>query len=71
MCSPSECRRVPARSVMTIMEDKMIPTTADAPARTYGGFLKNNIREYGMLLSLVAIMGVLPVHDRRHAAASR
>ncbi|HYP31900.1 MAG TPA: multiple monosaccharide ABC transporter permease [Burkholderiaceae bacterium] len=35
----------------------MVPKIADAaPARSYGGFLKNNIREYGMLLSLVAIM---------------
>ena len=46
---------------MTIMEDKMIEKNAEAPvpqaARTYGGFLKNNIREYGMLLSLVVIMG--------------
>ena len=43
---------------MSIMEEKMIPKApeAAAPARTYGGFLKNNIREYGMLLSLVAIM---------------
>jgi putative multiple sugar transport system permease protein len=50
-----------ARSIMTIMEDKMIPKNAEASvspvARTYGGFLKNNIREYGMLLSLVVIMG--------------
>ena len=42
---------------MTIMEEKMIPKNAEAPVRSYGGFLKNNIREYGMLLSLVAIMG--------------
>ena len=42
---------------MTIMEDKMTPPIAEAPARSYGGFLKNNVREYGMLLSLVAIMG--------------
>jgi putative multiple sugar transport system permease protein len=42
---------------MTIMEEKMIPKIAEAPVRSYGGFLKNNIREYGMLLSLVAIMG--------------
>ena len=42
---------------MTIMEEKMIPTNAEAPVRSYGGFLKNNIREYGMLLSLVVIMG--------------
>src|SRR5246127_2748231 len=47
---------------MSIMEEKLIPKApeasapAPAPARTYGGFLKNNIREYGMLLSLVAIM---------------
>ncbi len=36
------------------MEDKLIPKApeASAPAtRSYGGFLKNNIREYGMLLS--------------------
>src|SRR6516225_5456035 len=42
---------------MSIMEEKMVPKIADAaPARSYGGFLKNNIREYGMLLSLVSIM---------------
>ena len=42
---------------MSSMEEKMVPQTAEAaPARSYGGFLKNNIREYGMLLSLVAIM---------------
>jgi putative multiple sugar transport system permease protein len=42
---------------MTIMEEKMVPTTAPViEKRTYGGFLKNNVREYGMLLSLVAIM---------------
>jgi hypothetical protein len=52
---------------MSIMEDGRSP---EAPG-SYGGFLKNNLREYGMLLSLVAIMAVLPVHDRRHAAASR
>jgi putative multiple sugar transport system permease protein len=45
-----------AREIMTIMEEKMIPKIAEAPVRSYGGFLKNNIREYGMLLSLVAIM---------------
>src|SRR6478609_8613978 len=39
-----------AGSIMSIMEEKMVPKIA------YGGFLKNNIREYGMLLSLVAIM---------------
>ena len=50
-------RAAKARSIMTIMEDKMIPKNAEAPVRSYGGFLKNNIREYGMLLSLVVIMG--------------
>ena len=50
---------------MSIMEEKMIPKVpeapAPAPARTYGGFIKNNIREYGMLLSLVAIMAFFQV----------
>jgi putative multiple sugar transport system permease protein len=41
---------------MTIMEDKMAPPVAATERRSYGGFLKNNVREYGMLLSLVAIM---------------
>src|ERR1700742_1187878 len=49
-----------AGSIMSIMEEKTVPKIAEAPApqaaRTYGGFIKNNIREYGMLLSLVAIM---------------
>src|SRR6201996_9713166 len=46
-----------ARSIMSIMEEKMVPKIAEAaPVRSYGGFLKNNVREYGMLLSLVAIM---------------
>src|ERR1700761_140076 len=45
-----------ARRIMSIMEEKMVPKIAEAPVRSYGGFLKNNIREYGMLLSLVAIM---------------
>lgn len=30
---------------------------AAPPAKAYAGFLKNNMRDYGMLLSLVAIMG--------------
>jgi putative multiple sugar transport system permease protein len=51
MCPPG------ARSIMTIMEEKMTSPHAEAPVRSYGGFLKNNIREYGMLLSLVVIMG--------------
>jgi len=34
------------------------PDEADAPeAKNYGSFLKNNMREYGMLLSLIVIMG--------------
>ncbi|WP_317202985.1 multiple monosaccharide ABC transporter permease [Janthinobacterium sp.] len=28
-----------------------------APAKSYSGFLKNNMRDYGMLLSLIVIMG--------------
>src|ERR1700742_3601751 len=54
-----------AGSIMSIMEEKMIPkipeASAPAPARTYGGLLKNNVREYGMLLSLVAIMAFFQV----------
>ncbi len=46
---------------MTIMEDKMTPESAEAPLRSYGSFIKNNIREYGMLLSLVAIMAFFQV----------
>jgi len=51
-------------------EEKMIPdivapapapVTATEPARRYVGFLKNNVREYGMLLSLVAIMAFFQV----------
>lgn len=42
---------------MNTMNEKMSTTPAPAAERrSYGGFLKNNIREYGMLLSLVAIM---------------
>jgi putative multiple sugar transport system permease protein len=33
-----------------------VPTSA--PAHPYAGFLKNNLREYGMLMSLVAIMAL-------------
>src|SRR5476649_917511 len=54
-CGPSSSKGWHDR-VVTIMEEKMIPKIAEAPVRSYGGFLKNNIREYGMLLSLVAIM---------------
>ncbi|MBT9289012.1 multiple monosaccharide ABC transporter permease [Prosthecodimorpha staleyi] len=31
-------------------------SAAEAPSRSYAGFLKNNIREYGMLISLIVIM---------------
>ena len=40
-------------------EEKMVPKLLgpeDTTERRYVGFLKNNVREYGMLLSLVAIM---------------
>src|ERR1700742_2480228 len=49
-----------AGSIMSIMEEKTVPKIAEAPApqaaRAYGGFIKNNVREDGMLPSLVAIM---------------
>src|SRR6188474_3074313 len=35
-----------------------IAAAAAVPPKEYRGFLKNNMREYGMLLSLVAIMGL-------------
>jgi len=41
--------------------DNAIPSSSPAPepqaARSYAGFLKNNFREYGMLASLIVIMG--------------
>lgn len=37
-------------------EQVIAEPTGLAPARSYAGFLKNNMREYGMLLSLVVIM---------------
>ena len=55
---------------MTIMEEKMVPPVAAPERRSYGGFLKNNVREYGMLLSLVAIMGFFQYMTGRHAAAA-
>lgn len=44
-----------------IPELAAVPPGAAAPAKNYGSFLKNNMREYGMLLSLVAIMGFFQV----------
>ena len=41
---------------MTTMETNMSSPAVAKEPRSYGGFLKNNFREYGMLLSLVAIM---------------
>jgi putative multiple sugar transport system permease protein len=44
--------------------DEVVPpvppagATGRAPRRSYAGFLKNNVREYGMLMSLVVIMGL-------------
>lgn len=44
--------------------DEVVPpvrpagTPVRAPGRPYAGFLKNNVREYGMLMSLVVIMGL-------------
>ena len=45
------------------MDDVVPPVPATsgdgrAPRRSYSGFLKNNVREYGMLMSLVVIMGL-------------
>jgi putative multiple sugar transport system permease protein len=45
-------------------EEKMVPKLLgpeDTTERRYVGFLKNNVREYGMLLSLVAIMAFFQV----------
>ncbi|MEG1814216.1 MAG: sugar ABC transporter permease, partial [Clostridia bacterium] len=45
------------------MDNKLTAgTAAGAPAaapqaKSYAGFLKNNMRDYGMLLSLIVIMG--------------
>ncbi|MES2071149.1 MAG: multiple monosaccharide ABC transporter permease [Pseudomonadota bacterium] len=33
----------------------------EAPGKSYAGFLKNNMREYGMLMSLIAIMAFFQV----------
>ena len=47
------------------MDDRVDERVAAAPpaaiAVAYGTFLKNNLREYGMLLSLVAIMAFFQV----------
>jgi putative multiple sugar transport system permease protein len=45
------------------MDDVVPPVPATsrdgrAPSRSYAGFLKSNVREYGMLMSLVVIMGL-------------
>jgi putative multiple sugar transport system permease protein len=45
-------------------EEKMVPKLLgpeDGAERRYVGFLKNNVREYGMLLSLVAIMAFFQI----------
>jgi putative multiple sugar transport system permease protein len=43
------------------MATEVTAAVSAAPAKQYTGFLKNNIREYGMLLSLVAIMAFFQV----------
>lgn len=43
------------------MSSDIAAATTAAPRKQYSGFLKNNMREYGMLLSLVAIMGLFQV----------
>ncbi|WP_188567565.1 multiple monosaccharide ABC transporter permease [Undibacterium terreum] len=40
---------------------KNIPAEQDAQGKGYGSFLKNNMREYGMLMSLIAIMAFFQV----------
>src|SRR5688572_27812197 len=37
-------------------EQAIAEATAGPPGKSYAGFLKHNVREYGMLLSLVVIM---------------
>lgn len=43
------------------MNTDVAPAHAATARRSYTGFLKNNMREYGMLLSLVAIMALFQV----------
>jgi putative multiple sugar transport system permease protein len=46
------------------MEERLstqLKTTADGTPVRYAGFLKSNIREYGMLISLIAIMAFFQV----------
>jgi putative multiple sugar transport system permease protein len=40
---------------------EVVSTPAPVAAKQYTGFLKNNMREYGMLISLVAIMALFQV----------
>ncbi|HUG23030.1 multiple monosaccharide ABC transporter permease [Piscinibacter sp.] len=44
-----------------VASEQAIATGAGAPARLHAGFIKNNLRDYGMLLSLVAIMALFQV----------
>ncbi|WDZ97044.1 sugar ABC transporter permease [Herbaspirillum sp. WKF16] len=46
---------------MNMSNKESLPAGAPADKKDYGGFLKNNMREYGMLLSLVAIMAFFQI----------
>jgi putative multiple sugar transport system permease protein len=43
------------------VDTTVTPAQPVAPLAEYAGFLKNNLREYGMLISLVAIMVLFQV----------
>ena len=43
------------------MDEAVATAPSAASTVTYGSFLKNNLREYGMLMSLVVIMGLFQV----------
>ena len=43
------------------MDSKVMPQVAPTSQHKYAGVLKNNLREYGMLISLVAIMAFFQV----------
>src|SRR5450830_643039 len=56
-CAMSGMRRMENTEMSNIPPLTKVPETK----REYAGFLKNNMREYGMLLSLVAIMAFFQV----------
>src|SRR5437867_3251632 len=44
-----------------VASERSIVTSADARTPVHLGFIKNNLRDYGMLMSLVAIMALFQV----------